>query len=106
MSHFTLLFKRKFDFEKLKKDEKFEPIGNRDEVIEMIKRILPEIDFADEEMGFYNGEFGSFVVSLGSTDMNVISIGIRNAPSDDLVNNLCKELNLYAFDSSTGEFTN
>lgn len=105
MSHFTLLFKHKFDFSNLRENEKFEPIGDREEVIEKIKSILPEVDFTDASWGFYVGEFGHFEVVLGE-DKIINQIGIRNAPSDELVNLFCVELNLYAFDSSTGEFIN
>lgn len=102
MSHWTLLYRNKFDFNKVKVDD-LEPLGTVREVVEMIKNVLPGVDFSDESWGVYSGPYGDFEIVLG-VEEKVFNIGIRNAPSDELIKMLCESMNLFAFDTSSSEF--
>lgn len=82
------------------------PIGKRTEVIEKIRRAVPEVEFDDPSWGTLRGEGYSLEFGVGDDDV-LYGLTLHVRGSDAVlphITNVLTILGLRAIDSWTGEF--
>ncbi|KNY25862.1 hypothetical protein [Pseudobacteroides cellulosolvens] len=86
----------------LPKDYSPPPLGTLNDILEMLKELLPDVDFSNPSWGILGTEKGSIEFSIGDKDpVESIVLYIRGEVID-IICKLCKETSWQAFDSLTG----
>ncbi len=101
MSWDAVIVKEKFDLE----DENYEPkaLGKRDEIIKLLKKILPNLD----ESGEFLEEYGYSIEFRIDEDeiIDTISLSARGGGNPlNAIKLILMEMNWNAIDCQTGEF--
>lgn len=90
-------------------DAIFEPLGTKQEVIQIISEVIPSVDFSDVEWGNYRDQTCSIEFSLIETEeidhFMMYVRGIETRPIV-IIKNICDKLNCLAMDCSTGNQMN
>jgi hypothetical protein len=83
-------------------------LGPRQEIVDILTRVFPNLDFSDPTWGHLRGRGFSIEFSIGEdTVIETIMLHVRG--NDDAINSiqlLCEETGWRAFDTTIGEFIN
>lgn len=86
------------------KDYAPSPLGRFDEVLKVLKDLLPDIDLSDPSWGIFCNEKCSIEFSIGDDDpVTTIMLHIRGGEAPiDIIKTICEKTDWKAIDTSTG----
>ena len=87
----------------LPKDYNPSPLGTLNDILGMLKKLLPDIDFSDPYWGMLGLEKGSIEFSIGDEDpVECIMLYIRGEVFD-IIEEICQKASWQAFNTLTGD---
>ncbi|MFZ5985697.1 MAG: hypothetical protein ACOYWZ_01045 [Bacillota bacterium] len=87
----------------LPKDYSPPPLGTLNHILDMLKELLPDVDFSNPSWGILGTEKGSIEFSIGDKDpVESIVLYIRGKVID-IIEEICQKASWQAFDASTGD---
>lgn len=85
-------------------DYEMKPLGRRDDIISIIKEVIPEVDFSNPSWGVYEGDVFRIEFSIGDEELcDCIALHILGEGEPvPIINQILSRLNCRALDCSAG----